>query len=110
MIFIKLILGVAALYSFGMYCYGMYLLYVRGVNTYDQEQLAEWSFRLALCGILAIGFLGLLSQPGHTIYVSETPASAKLTKLDRGFRYVGGSEGKPHGIINDTPYTLPIAK
>lgn len=57
-------LAVAAIYSGGMYLYSVYRFYDLdrngALNAMVQDEIAEFTFRLALCFILAVGFLGLL--------------------------------------------------
>lgn len=59
---IEIILGVTMLYCFGMWLYCFYK--ARTDAAYQTakmaEIMAEFTFRVGLCGILAAGFLGLL--------------------------------------------------
>lgn len=71
-------LAIAALYSFGAYLFAAWTMFDLNrngaLNARRAEELAEWSFQLALCGIIAAGFLGLILKPVAS-YTTVSPAS-----------------------------------
>lgn len=56
---IEIALALAALFCGIMYGWS-WRAAMRANSDYQLAELSEYSFRVALCGILALGFLGLL--------------------------------------------------
>jgi len=62
MVLILLALGVISVYTFGMWIYWAVLAY-KNRNKWSAatlDNIATFTFRLGLCGTIALGFLGLL--------------------------------------------------
>jgi len=66
MIIIKILLAMSALYSGGMYGYCLWVsvMHSHSINYAERRDLSEYSFWLALCFILSLGFLGLILSFG----------------------------------------------
>ena len=62
MLLIKILLAIAALYSGGMYlwCWVQWIIYRHRYSVEAYSEMNRFSFQLALCFILSIGFLGMM--------------------------------------------------